>query len=215
MVLTLLPVLQDHPVRSGRTLHSSPSMHGCIWHHHFWATMEAEGNSTTEARSLLAMHKIGLIVLNSAQSTMLAWNRSTDGSFWGFFYSVNVIGSVHGADRSARAPQTVCSNLHYLWAAMSFFFFSNCNIITVISTGLKYIAVSLFNQINVIPSHGILKSAQNGRVWHQPDKRNKIKSTEEQRYDVLPTGTSEYNQSCGHPEGFWASLWLTRYNLDE
>lgn len=48
VVLTLLPVLQDHPVRSGRTLHSSPSMHGCIWHHHFWATMEAEGKSTTE-----------------------------------------------------------------------------------------------------------------------------------------------------------------------
>lgn len=43
VVLTLLPVLQLHPVRSGRTLHSSPSMHGCIWHHHFWATMEAGG----------------------------------------------------------------------------------------------------------------------------------------------------------------------------
>lgn len=48
VVLTLLPVLQDHPVRSGRTLHSSPSMHGCIWHHHFWATMEAESKSTTQ-----------------------------------------------------------------------------------------------------------------------------------------------------------------------
>lgn len=41
VVLTLFPVLQDHPVRSGRTLHSSPSMHGCIWHHHFWATIDA------------------------------------------------------------------------------------------------------------------------------------------------------------------------------
>lgn len=41
VVLTLLPVLQDQPVRSGRTLHSSPSIHGCMWHHHFWATMEA------------------------------------------------------------------------------------------------------------------------------------------------------------------------------
>ena len=30
VVLTLLPVLQLHPVRSGRTLHSSPSIHGCI-----------------------------------------------------------------------------------------------------------------------------------------------------------------------------------------
>lgn len=43
VVLTLLPVLQLHPVRSGRTLHSSPSIQGCIWHHHFWATMEAGG----------------------------------------------------------------------------------------------------------------------------------------------------------------------------
>lgn len=79
VVLTLLPVLQDHPVRSGRTLHSSPSMHGCIWHHHFWATMEAEGNSTTEnvnqAKSLLAWHEM---VPNWLQSTMLAWKRSTD-----------------------------------------------------------------------------------------------------------------------------------------
>lgn len=41
VVLTLLPVLQDQPVRSGRTLHSSPSKHGCIWHHHFCSTMEA------------------------------------------------------------------------------------------------------------------------------------------------------------------------------
>lgn len=41
VVLTLLPVLQDQPVRSGRTLHSSPSIHGCMWHHHFWATIEA------------------------------------------------------------------------------------------------------------------------------------------------------------------------------
>lgn len=73
VVLTLLPVLQDHPVRSGRTLHSSPSMHGCIWHHHFWATMEAEGNSTTEtviyARSLLSMHKIGLAALKTQART--------------------------------------------------------------------------------------------------------------------------------------------------
>lgn len=41
VVLTLFPVLQDQPVRSGRTLHSSPSIHGCMWHHHFWATIEA------------------------------------------------------------------------------------------------------------------------------------------------------------------------------
>lgn len=41
VVLTLFPVLQLHPFRSGSTLHSSPSMQGCIWHHHFWATMDA------------------------------------------------------------------------------------------------------------------------------------------------------------------------------
>lgn len=42
VVLTLFPVLQLHPLRSGSTLHSSPSMQGCIWHHHFCATMDAE-----------------------------------------------------------------------------------------------------------------------------------------------------------------------------
>lgn len=46
VVLTLFPVLQLHPVRSGKTLHSSPSIHGCIWHHHFWATMEAKGKQS-------------------------------------------------------------------------------------------------------------------------------------------------------------------------
>lgn len=41
VVLTLFPVLQLQPFRSGNTLHSSPSIHGCIWHHHFCATIEA------------------------------------------------------------------------------------------------------------------------------------------------------------------------------
>lgn len=41
VVFTLFPVLQLHPLRSGNTLHSSPSIHGCIWHHHFCATIEA------------------------------------------------------------------------------------------------------------------------------------------------------------------------------
>lgn len=45
VVLTLFPVLQLQPVRSGRTLHSSPSKHGCIWHHHFWATIDATHTS--------------------------------------------------------------------------------------------------------------------------------------------------------------------------
>lgn len=52
VVLTLLPVLQLHPVRSGRTLHSSPSIHGCIWHHHFWATMEAGGREQSTYTAL-------------------------------------------------------------------------------------------------------------------------------------------------------------------
>lgn len=41
VVLILFPVAQLQPFRSGRTLHSSPSRHGCIWHHHFCSTMEA------------------------------------------------------------------------------------------------------------------------------------------------------------------------------
>lgn len=45
VVFTLFPVLQLQPVRSGRTLHSSPSKHGCIWHHHFWATIDATHTS--------------------------------------------------------------------------------------------------------------------------------------------------------------------------
>lgn len=41
VVLILFPVAQLQPFRSGRTLHSSPSRHGCIWHHHFCSTIEA------------------------------------------------------------------------------------------------------------------------------------------------------------------------------
>lgn len=41
VVFTLLPLLQLQPERSGRTLHSSPSRQGSIWHHHFCSTMEA------------------------------------------------------------------------------------------------------------------------------------------------------------------------------
>lgn len=50
VVLTLFPVLQLHPLRSGSTLHSSPSMQGCIWHHHFCATMDA---STQDGAALV------------------------------------------------------------------------------------------------------------------------------------------------------------------
>lgn len=41
VVFTLFPEMQDQPVRSGRTRHSSPSRHGSILHHHFWRTMDA------------------------------------------------------------------------------------------------------------------------------------------------------------------------------
>lgn len=43
VVLTLCPLLQLHPDRSGSTLHSSPGRQGSIWHHHFCRTMEAVG----------------------------------------------------------------------------------------------------------------------------------------------------------------------------
>lgn len=55
VVFTLFPETHDQPVRSGRTLHSSPSRHGFILHHHFCRTMEAGGgkrNSTPEGHVL-------------------------------------------------------------------------------------------------------------------------------------------------------------------
>lgn len=50
VVFTLLPLLQLHPERSGSTLHSSPSRHGSIWHHHFCSTMEAGERRGSAAR---------------------------------------------------------------------------------------------------------------------------------------------------------------------
>lgn len=69
VVLTLLPVLQDQPVRSGKTLHSSPSIHGCIWHHHFWATMEA---STQEGLALVVP-----ATCPGKQEHLTVWERSS------------------------------------------------------------------------------------------------------------------------------------------
>lgn len=54
VVFTLFPDEQLHPFRSGRTLHSSPSRHGCIWHHHFCSTIEAKEE---EEKSLLFLIK--------------------------------------------------------------------------------------------------------------------------------------------------------------
>lgn len=52
VVFTLFPEEQLHPFRSGRTLHSSPSRHGCIWHHHFCSTIEATGDRKMDLLSL-------------------------------------------------------------------------------------------------------------------------------------------------------------------
>lgn len=41
MVLILFPEEHIHPELSGRVLHSSPSRHGSISHHHFPITMDA------------------------------------------------------------------------------------------------------------------------------------------------------------------------------
>ena len=49
VVFTLFPEEQLHPFRSGRTLHSSPSRHGCMWHHHFCSTIEATGDRKIES----------------------------------------------------------------------------------------------------------------------------------------------------------------------
>lgn len=51
VVFTLLPLLQLQPERSGSTLHSSPSRHGSIWHHHFCSTMEAGGDEGVSGRA--------------------------------------------------------------------------------------------------------------------------------------------------------------------
>lgn len=59
VVFTLLPLLQLQPERSGSTLHSSPSRHGSIWHHHFCSTMEAAGEMALVARLWHGGHGTG------------------------------------------------------------------------------------------------------------------------------------------------------------
>lgn len=55
MVLILFPEEHIHPELSGRVLHSSPSRHGSISHHHFPITIDAvEG----EAQASLVHHHI-------------------------------------------------------------------------------------------------------------------------------------------------------------
>lgn len=69
VVLTLFPVLQLHPLRSGSTLHSSPSMQGCIWHHHFCATMDA---STQDGAALVVP-----ATCPGKQEHLTVWDRSS------------------------------------------------------------------------------------------------------------------------------------------
>lgn len=69
VVLTLFPVLQLQPFRSGRTLHSSPSIQGCIWHHHFCATIEA---STQEGAALVVP-----ATCPGKQEHLTVWERSS------------------------------------------------------------------------------------------------------------------------------------------
>lgn len=69
VVLTLLPVLQLQPFRSGNTLHSSPSIHGCIWHHHFCATIDA---STQDGAALVVP-----ATCPGKQEHLTVWERSS------------------------------------------------------------------------------------------------------------------------------------------
>lgn len=69
VVFTLLPLLQLHPDRSGSTLHSSPSRHGSIWHHHFCSTMEA---STQEGAA-----RVVPATCPGKQEHFTVWERSS------------------------------------------------------------------------------------------------------------------------------------------
>lgn len=69
VVFTLLPLLQLHPERSGSTLHSSPSRHGSIWHHHFCSTMEA---STQEGAA-----RVVPATCPGKQEHFTVWERSS------------------------------------------------------------------------------------------------------------------------------------------
>lgn len=60
VVLILFPEEHIHPELSGRVLHSSPSRHGSISHHHFPITIDAvegEHRHTTEQVSLSCRHR--------------------------------------------------------------------------------------------------------------------------------------------------------------
>lgn len=58
MVLILFPEEHIHPELSGRVLHSSPSRHGSISHHHFPITMDAgEGEHRYVEKKVSLSHR--------------------------------------------------------------------------------------------------------------------------------------------------------------
>lgn len=74
VVFTLFPEEQLHPFRSGRTLHSSPSRQGCMWHHHFCSTIEATGDKKRSVQWFLFGHSSsGCTKRNSFSHHWLDW----------------------------------------------------------------------------------------------------------------------------------------------
>lgn len=58
VVLILFPEEHIHPELSGSVLHSSPSRHGSISHHHFPITMDAvEGEHRYETKQVSLSHR--------------------------------------------------------------------------------------------------------------------------------------------------------------
>lgn len=82
MVLILFPEEHIHPELSGRVLHSSPSRHGSISHHHFPITMEAgEGEQRCQKASFVILrrdsrtqggHRIGTPTVTDGEGKIFA-----------------------------------------------------------------------------------------------------------------------------------------------
>lgn len=65
MVLILFPEEHIHPELSGKVLHSSPSRHGSISHHHFPITIDAEGGRRQAGGVRLVHHPAGTLHIPS------------------------------------------------------------------------------------------------------------------------------------------------------
>lgn len=75
MVLILFPEEHIHPELSGKVLHSSPSRHGSISHHHFPITMDAVGRQADRAG--LVHHPARILHISSMRATVDGrWKRS-------------------------------------------------------------------------------------------------------------------------------------------